>query len=520
VCCVAAIGLWSSRSQEAPGPSTKHPNFWPQQLEEDGNLAEKVVSGPMHAGDGGRVSNPFEVAYSHPNDPPLNAHTLWTKWSHRIDSAFVTAADFGNLADMTGYKEMEKLPHEGVVQGANLPQSNFLRMRNHEEMPDRSKMFGPKDKMVPAAEYVDSPHNTGWGAQTYEGVSNYLAHLHGNRDYKSFWDTADYINAALGDQVVKQDTFEKEDGHGNQGRQWGGVLVDWRTVYHQVKQEPGSNLKDIAPHFAHRSDGSVHLEMPTDSTLPYRAEVPTTIFRPCEKHPFKGCAFEPPMHVPAHEPAALPPTDAKEVNQLLGEEEGPGPEEFVDQEDERFNKKLFGLAAKFEGDSSDPISAADVEQLVKTAVETSGTDWIQEKMNVNVFKYVLANYECGDAAKSKIRQILSEAAAASGSGDKDTAATGRVGGGGSSGIEGAMAPIAKALGAQPDSTAGDNAGDAPPAPVGTEEPADSVPEAQAEAQAEAAEPVGAVTDAEGRGGASAPPSDEAAAPPDAPAHAK
>eukprot|EP00961_Rhodomonas_salina_P041628 560384-Rhodomonas_salina.1 len=83
-----------------------------------------------------------------------------------------------------------------------------------------------------------------------------------------------------------------------------------------------------------------------------------------------------------------------------------------------------------------------------------------------------------------------------------------------------MAPIAKALGAQPDSTAGDNAGDAPPAPVGTEEPADSVPEAQAEAQAEAAEPVGAVTDAEGRGGASAPPSDEAAAPPDAPAHAK
>lgn len=98
VCCVAAIGLWSSRSQEAPGPSTKHPNFWPQQLEEDGNLAEKVVSGPMHAGDGGRVSNPFEVAYSHPNDPPLNAHTLWTKWSHRIDSAFVTAADFGYVS--------------------------------------------------------------------------------------------------------------------------------------------------------------------------------------------------------------------------------------------------------------------------------------------------------------------------------------------------------------------------------------------------------------------------------------
>ncbi len=53
---------------------------------------------------------------------------------------------------MLGYDTVEKLPHEGIVQGANLPQYKFLRFRNNQAMPDQSKMIGPKDINVPAAE--------------------------------------------------------------------------------------------------------------------------------------------------------------------------------------------------------------------------------------------------------------------------------------------------------------------------------------------------------------------------------
>lgn len=82
---------------------------------------------------------------------------------------------------------------------------------------------------------------------------------------------------------------------GWQGSQEGGVVVDWDIPRRRYFPPAGGNRESRAvPRIMHRADGRIlETTQPVGYVLPYRAPTRSIVFRPCKRHPVKGCEVEP-----------------------------------------------------------------------------------------------------------------------------------------------------------------------------------------------------------------------------------
>jgi hypothetical protein len=278
----------------------------------------------------------------------------------------------------TGYDEVEKEfavpPPAGVrAKGANIGAADVvIRDPVYEGSTNMGWKPAPKNK-IPAAYTQDRAEE-----QQKEGLGHFS------------WD----ILKVFRDVFINQHITDVDDGAGNQGRQAGGVTVDWR----ERLKEGGAAISHQRPHFAHLDNGRVEMQVePLGSVLPYRAEVQSTVFRPCKLHSHMGCPLEPPMPDP---PAPPPPLNPRVQDFPVSGEDAV----MVDEEAHRYNKKLFDLAARLNLKAG-PMDADDVHALLGEARLWQRTGDVR-RCAVNVFRYVLANYEMTDEAHALVAQVV------------------------------------------------------------------------------------------------------------------